>query len=80
MYTSLVYVAKYSDNMNEYQKPPLLASMNIKNIPRITSFCSYLVLKYPIKTKQRYLQINLIFQLTTKPSSENMVKYIYSNE
>ena len=32
------------------------------------------------KAKQRYLQINPIFRLTTKPSSENVVKYIYSNK
>ena len=32
------------------------------------------------KAKQRYLQINLIFQLTTKPSTENVVRYIYSKK
>ena len=32
------------------------------------------------KGKQIYLQINLIFRLTTKPSSENVVKSIYSNK
>ena len=40
----------------------------------------YSINDIPNKLKQRYLQINLIFRLTIKPSSENVVKYIYSNK
>ena len=32
------------------------------------------------KEKQRYLQVNLIFRLKTKPLSENLVRYIYNNK
>ena len=32
------------------------------------------------KAKQKYLQIDLIFQLTTKSSSRNLVKCIYNKK